>query len=450
MFYFRKFVRWPHTSNAVWCEKPVYIYCRYLAANGIKHTALALILIVLVLAASNARSALTLTEAERIALADDPSIGALQARSQALRDAAIADGQLPDPKLKTGIYNLPLDTFEFDKEPTTQWRVGVVQSFPRGKSLHYKKRQTEWMATAEQATAEAGGRKVIRDVRKRFLELYYQVRAEHIVTETRELFAQLVDITQAHYATGRVSQQDVLRASLELSRLDDRTTRIRNEADMGRAALMKWIGDAASLPIDEHIPELPAPPAIEEIRTALPEHPVIRIETAKLQASNQNVQIAREQYKPGWSAGLEYRKRFGNDTGGDDRADMMAAMVTLDLPLFPKKRQDKRLSASVQQADSIQLSRDDKLRELKQMLDTGYANWQRLGERSALYESQLLKESTANAQASLNAYQSGVTEFTSLMRARITDLDVHLDDLRIRIDRAKAQASLLYLAGEDQ
>jgi outer membrane protein TolC len=79
-----------------------------------------------------------------------------------------------------------------------------------------------------------------------------------------------------------------------------------------------------------------------------------------------------------------------------------------------------------------------------------HANWQRLGERSALYESRLLQVSTANAQASLKAYQSGVTEFTTLMRARITDLDVRLADLRIRVDHAKAQASLLYLAGENQ
>jgi len=450
MFYFRKFVRPPRKIDAAWLAKPGRAVGGYLVECGIRHTALTLTVLVLAAITSDARSALTLTEAEQIALADDPAIGALQARSQALRDAAVADGQLPDPQLKTGIYNLPLDTFEVDKEPSTQWRLGLVQSFPRGKSLHYKRRQTESLANAEQANAEAGIRKVIRDVRKHFLELYYQTRAEQIVTDTRELFAQLVEITQAHYATGRVSQQDVLRASLELSRLDDRTTRIRNAADKGRAILMKWIGDAASLPIDRHIPDLPAPPAREAIETALPEHPVIRVETAKLEASNQKIRIAREQYKPGWSAGLEYRKRFGNDPNGDDRADMMAAMVTMDLPLFPKKRQDKRLSASVQQAESIQLTRDDRLRELKQMLDADYANWQRLGERSALYESQLLKESTANARASLNAYQSGVTEFTTLMRARITDLDVRLDDLRIRVDRAKAQASLLYLAGEDR
>lgn len=178
------------------------------------------------------------------------------------------------------------------------------------------------------------------------------------------------------------------------------------------------------------------------------EHPVIRLETAKLEAENRAVQIAREQYKPGWSAGLEYRKRFGDDPDGSDRADMMAAMVSLDLPLFPKNRQDRRLSASLQQAEAIHLSREDRLRELRRMLESDYANWQRLGERVTLYESQLQQVAAANAQASLKAYQSGISEFTTLMRARITDLDVRLESLRIRVDRAKAQANLLYLAGD--
>jgi outer membrane protein TolC len=124
-------------------------------------------------------------------------------------------------------------------------------------------------------------------------------------------------------------------------------------------------------------------------------------------------------------------------------------MVSVELPLFTAKRQDRRLAASIQQAEAVQLTRDDRLRELRQLLDTAYANWTRLGERAALYESQLLRTSAANTQASLKAYQSGVTEFTTLMRARITELDIQLDLLRIRVDRARAQASLLYLAGAD-
>ena len=407
-----------------------------------------LLLLSLAPAAADTRVELEIHEAVRLALADDPVIAATQARARAFSDNAVADGQLPDPKLKTGLYNLPLDDFELDEEPTTQLRLGIVQSFPRGRTRHYRRERTEWLAASEDAEAESASLLLVRDVRNRYLELYYQLLAENIVTDARELFAQLVEITRSHYASGRVSQQDVLRSSLELSRLDDRTTRIRNEADRNRAALMEWIGQAATLPVSRSFPRLPELPAKEDIEAALAVHPVIRLETARLEAENREVKIAREQYKPGWSAGLEYRKRFGNDPDGSDRADMMAAMVSLDLPLFPKNRQDKRLSASLQQAEAIQLSRDHRLRELRRMLETDYASWQRLGERVTLYDSQLREEAAANAQASLKAYQSGITEFTSLMRARITDLDVRLEALRIEVDRAKAQANLLYLAGD--
>lgn len=420
----------------------------YRPETNLKRTVILSVLPVLLAFSVNVHAGLDINEVVRLALEADPVIAASEARALALGDTAIADGQLPDPKLKTGLYNLPLDDLDIDREPTTQLRLGVVQAFPRGKTLHFKQLQTESMANAEQASSENTTRKLVRDARNQFLELYYQLQAEQLIHKTRRLFAQLVDITRTHYANGRANQQDVLRASLELSRLDDRTTRILNEADKARAVLMRWIGDAALLPVDEQFPELPPLPSKKELASALRLHPVFRSETAKLDASNRAIQIAREQYKPGWSAGVEYRQRFGDDPAGDDRSNMMAAMVTLDLPVFPDKRQDKRLSASILQAEAVQLTRDDTLRELQQMLDTDYANWLRLGERAALYDSQLLNESAANALASLNAYQSGVTEFTTLMRARITDLDVRLEALRIRTDRAKSQANLLYLAGE--
>ena len=56
-----------------------------------------------------------------------------------------------------------------------------------------------------------------------------------------------------------------------------------------------------------------------------------------------------------------------------------------------------------------------------------------------------MRESADNAEAALNAYQSGINEFTTLMRARITELDVRLQDLRVRVDRARAHARLLFL-----
>ena len=404
-------------------------------------------LFTLAAAQAHAGAVLTLTEAEQIAIGDDPVIAADRARAQALGEAAIANGQLPDPRLKAGVANLPLDTFEVNQEPMTQLVVGVEQSFPPGDTLRYRRLQGEWQSTAEQATAQDNTLKLVRDVRNRYLELYYQRQAGRIVAESRELFAQLVEITRGQYATGRANQQDVLSALLELARLDDRATRIENAAETSRAELGKWLGEAVFRPLDTRFPALPALPARDVLEAALPEHPAIRMETARIESETQGVRMAREQYKPGWSIGLAYGQRYGEDAEGNSRPDMLTALVSVDLPLFPGQRQDRRLAASVQQAEAARYTRADRLRKLKEMLETQYANWQRLGERASLYDARLLHEASANAEAALNAYQSGVTEFTTLMRARITDLDVRLDALRLRIDRTKAQANLLYLAG---
>jgi outer membrane protein TolC len=396
---------------------------------------------------THAGAVLTLGEAEQIAIGGDPVIAADRARAQALSEIAIADGQLPDPRLKAGVANLPLDTFEVNQEPMTQLVVGVEQSFPPGDTLRYRRLQGEWQSEAEQASAQDNTRKLVRDVRNRYLELWYQDQAGRIVAESRDLFIQLVDITRGQYATGRANQQDVLNASLELARLDDRATRIENAEETSRAELGKWLGEAVARPLDSRFPVLPALPAKAVLEAALPEHPAIRMETARIESETQGVRMAREQYKPGWSIGLAYGQRYGEDAAGNSRPDMLTALVSVDLPLFPGQRQDRRLAASVQQAEAARYTRADRLRKLKEMLETEYANYQRLGERATLYDNRLLREASANAEAALNAYQSGVTEFTTLMRARITDLDVRLDALRLRVDRARAQANLLYLAG---
>lgn len=392
-----------------------------------------------------ARAELTLGEAERLALAADPAVVGAHARANALQNQAVADGQLPDPKLGFGAYNLPLYDFSLDQEAMTQLYTRVQQTFPRGHTLRYQRQHTEWLGKAELARAELAGREIQRDVRTTFLELYYQQRAAGVVAQSRDLFEQLVEITRSHFATGRVSQQDVLQAQLELSRLDDRATRIEGEIEEQRAQLARWLGDSAWQSVSEMFPVLPALPALTELEAGLAQHPSVQTASAQLQANQQMVKAAREQYKPGWDVGLEYRKWFAEDASGDDLPDMMAAMVTMDLPLFTGKRQDKRLAASQQNAEAAHQMREQRLRELRRTLQTEYARWRRLDEQATLYRDRLISEATDNSAAALHAYRSGISEFTTLMRARITELDVRLQDLRLRVDRAKAQAALLFL-----
>lgn len=410
----------------------------------------ALLLMLLSACALGVRAELRLADAERLALEADPAVIASQSRALALQEQAIADGQLPDPKLTVGVWNVPLDDFSMKKEGSSQFRSGIKQAFPRGQTLHYRQKHTEWLGRAEQAQVKFTQREIRRDVRQAFLELYYQSQATHVIDDSRQLFEQLVAITRAHYASGRVSQQDVLQAQLELSRLEDRATKISELADVQRASLSRWIGEAAWQPVAADFPLLPQTQSLVTLQASLSQHPAIESASARVEANQQMVKAAREQYKPGVDVGLEYRKRFGDNADGSDRPDMMAAMVTLDLPLFTEKRQDRRLAARQQQTEAAMQTREQKLREIQRLLKSDYARWQRLGEQETLYQQHLLRESSENAEAALLSYQSGINEFNTLMRARITELEVRLQAMRIRVDRAKTQARLLFLQGESQ
>ena len=193
---------------------------------------------------------------------------------------------------------------------------------------------------------------------------------------------------------------------------------------------------------------MPALPAQDELDARITAHPLIRAQQAELDAATRQTEIAEQNYSPGFSAFVEYRKRFGDNADGSERADMMAAMVTMDIPLFTENRQDRSVAASEQRRNAARHRLDDELRKLKKLLQQQDASYRTAEQREHLYRDELIAAADNNARAALNAYQSGVTEFTGLMRAQITELDVKLDALRVKVDRAIAQAKLLYVIGE--
>ena len=93
--------------------------------------------------ATAGQAELDLAEAERLALAQDPLIGRFHSLAEANREQAVAEGQLPDPKLRLGALNFPTDSFNRSQEPMTQLLVGLSQAFPRGDTLALKRRQSE-------------------------------------------------------------------------------------------------------------------------------------------------------------------------------------------------------------------------------------------------------------------------------------------------------------------
>ena len=392
-----------------------------------------------------AEQILTIERAVQTALERDALITVYQSRRDAYREQAIAEDTLPDPKFKLGLMNVPIDTYVLNQEPMTQTQIGIQQMFPRGNSLKIKSQRALSMSLAEDAKTENQRRKIIREVRETWLELFYWLNAERVVSKNRKLFTKLVTVTQQQYAAGRQKQQDVIRSELELGMLDDREIKIKTQLETTYSKLAKYIGSGFSqVTLESVLPEF-------EINLKnnlwLEQHPMIRIEHALVETKENNVALAKQSYKPSWMVDLTYGQRQDTVTGAK-RADFISAMVVVDIPLFTGDRQDKKLAASKFRLNSALSSREERKRELKRMWQLNMSKEKRLAQRIKKYKETLIPKANENSKAALYSYQTGRGAFTSLMRAQIIELETQLRALRLNVDHKKSQAQLLYFLGE--
>ncbi|MFK5915036.1 MAG: TolC family protein [Woeseiaceae bacterium] len=397
--------------------------------------------------AVQAEQTVSIELAVQVALERDALTHVYQSRRDAYKDQSVAEDTLPDPKIKIGFMNLPTDTYALDQEPMTQIQLGIQQMFPRGNSLEIKSQRALNMSVAEDAKTENQRRKVAREVRETWLELYYWLQADSVIKENRKLFTELVSVTKQQYAAGRQKQQDVIRSELELGMLDDREMKIQTRIETTQAKLNKYLGsDFSTIEISSELPVF----SVQKKSTAwLETHPTIRIQQAMIAVSEKNVGLAKQSYKPSWLLDITYGKRDGKNPNGSERADFASAMVMFDLPLFTADRQDKKVAASKSRLNGALNSREEQKRTLNKMWQAALAKEKRLLQRIKQYDDLLLPKSDENIKSALYAYQSGRSDFTALMRAQITELETQLRALRLTVEYKKTQALLLYLVGEN-
>lgn len=394
----------------------------------------------------NAEQTLTIERAVQTALQRDALINVYQSRSDAYREQSISEDTLPDPKIKFGFLNFPTDTFARNQEPMTQIKLGVQQMFPRGNSLEIKSQRAMSMSMAERAKTENQRRKVTHEVRETWLELYYWLKAKDIVSKNRNLFNKLVTVTKQQYAAGRQKQQDVISSELELGMLDDRELKIETKLEVTRAKLAKYIGNSYSMnSLAAVLPEFILP---RNNTSWLESHPMINMEDAMVQAKEKNVDLAKQSYKPSWMLDLSYGQREDDGATGKARPDFVTAMVVFDLPLFTADKQDKKVAASKYRLNSALNVREERKRNLSRMRESYLSKEIRLSQRIEKYKNLLIPKAIENTKAALYSYQSGRSEFTSLMRAQIIELETQLRGLRLDVDHKKTQAQLLYFVGE--
>jgi len=130
---------------------------------------------------------------------------------------------------------------------------------------------------------------VVADTRRAFWSYYFTTRAIATTRDSRDLLSQFKQVAQSEYIAGTRSQNDVLRASVELSNLDNELIVL----DQRQATARSMLNRLMDRPVNADLPE---PTAIE------PQHITAQLDTLLQEAAANNPAIQKtyekiEQYR---------------------------------------------------------------------------------------------------------------------------------------------------------
>jgi len=365
----------------------------------------------------------TLDEIEQMALLSNPEIQVAVRRLAAVEAHLSAAGALDDPSLMYRGWGVPLRRpWDYN---AAQNMFMVSQTFP-GFGKRGLRSDIAKSDVAEAKTALDNTRLDVRVwVCKAFYDLLRTQDELRIHDGHVAIARQAVEAARIKYTVGKVPQQDILKAQVELTRLAEHLIRFEQDAEIARARLNTLLGHDPSTSInvrgDYAIPQqLAATEALEKL--ALASRPDLAQARVALEKSHQQQALASKDYNPDFTVSGGYMLM---PSGANYRNNYMLE-GSINLPWLNRRKHDAEISEA-----KAQVSEQDA--ELAAMRNAAFGQIQealvqvRSAKRFAdLYKGLLQPQATATLRSTVIAYENDRTDFLNLLDSQMTVVDIDL------------------------
>lgn len=390
--------------------------------------------------------ALTLDAAVKVAIERAPQLQAESAAVEAAQSAAIAAGRLPDPELMIGATNVPVEgeaAWSLERDFMTMREVGVMQSFPNRRKLGSQRERAGAAIEVARARKQQSALAIARST----AEVWFAVYSAQVVLEKLQLLRPQVQLqaesARAALRSGKGTTVDALAAEAAISEVDDEILQATRDLHAMRAELSRWIGDDASQTL-AHSPAVDRLPiARDALLGSVHNHAPLLAYDAQLTLARAEVEMAKAEKRPDWSAQLSYAKR------GDAFEDMVSLQFRVGLPLFSGSRQDPLIAARYAETRQIEAEREAELRMHVAEVETQIAAWEAARARIDLIERERLPLARQRSQAALSGFTAGRLPLTSLLDAHTAEIKLQRDHAELLRDLGSAWAYLRYQAVEE-
>ncbi|RQR92602.1 MULTISPECIES: TolC family protein [unclassified Burkholderia] len=386
------------------------------------------------------QSPVTLDAALQSATERSASMQAAQASVRASSEAAVKAGQLPDPMLKAGIDNLPVNggqRFTVGQDFMTMRRIGIEQEWVSG-----DKRRLRAALADERVGRELADYLVqLATVRQRtaaaWLDAIYAKQALALRQALLDHMRHELDATQASYRGAKASAGEVVQARAMLAQTQDQVLDARQAYGTALIALGRW----TAAPVTDVTGTPPAPESFvaslppDELRVS---QPALVAAADDIAVAEADAAVADSERSPNWTWEIAYQQR------GGAYSNMVSVGVTIPLPLDRKNRQNRDVAEKAALATKARLMYEDTLRQVQADIRTQSETLASGRERLATLRESLLPAAGQRVQLATAAYRAGTGSLADTFAARRAQLDAQLQVLELGRDVSRTWAQLEY------
>jgi len=377
----------------------------------------------------------------------NPGLEAAFNRWKAALERATQASALPDPRFT---YKYFIEKVETRVGPQRQ-SFTLAQMFPWFGKLDLAGRAAGQAALAAQRRYEAAKLALFRRVKEACYEYYYLARAIDIMRENRDLVKYFERVARMRYRAAAAKHPDVIRAQVELAKLDDRLSTLEEL----RAPIAARLNAALNRPVDAPVPWLKKVP-MERIaasdRQVLEwleaDNPELGALAHEIERERHRIELAGKNYYPDITLGMTYIDT-GDSRGREVRAsgkDPVAATFSVNVPIW-RKKYDAGVREALARYQSALKTKMDRRNLLQSEAKMTLYRLRDAGRKIDLYRDTLLPKARQSTKATEAAFRAGKATFLELVDSQRVMLAFQLALERALADYGQQLARLEMLVG---
>jgi outer membrane protein TolC len=363
-----------------------------------------------------------LAEAEK----NNPQIEAARQNWQAAKQVPTQVSTLPDPQFTLQHLSVgsPRPFAGYSNSDFAYIGLGVSQDIPYPGKLKLRGEIAKRDADVSQQQIESVHRAVAAEVKAAYFQLAYLSKTLTILESDGELPKQVEQAADARYRSGMGTQQDIVQAQLQKTKLVREIAMHHLEVGKIETRLKELLNRPQDSPDVEpaDLTETPLPQSYDELFTAAKaQNPELAASQKMIDKQSLQVALARKDFYPDFN--VQYMWQRTDPT--QFRAYYMLS-VGVRVPIYRSRKQKPELAQAQTEVLRAKSELEMRSQRVASELHEQYVIAQQTAEILKIHREGLAPQARSEFQAGLASYQSNKQDFQAVLTAFLDVL--HLDE----------------------